>query len=81
MRHAQASLTAGQPGLVARLLRRDDDPGSSTQTWMETYALDGLRDSPGVGPDLQQRIEAAIGAAAPALVGARHVEVFFADAA
>jgi hypothetical protein len=69
----QARLRSSHPGLVARLLVRDED-GSAPQTWMETYALPGSREG------VDRRLEAAIAAEAEAwshrLVGPRHVEAF-----
>ena len=68
-----ARLRRLHPGLVTRLLVRDDD-GSGSRTWMETYAL------PGSGEGVDRRLEAAIEAEAATwahlLVGPRHVEAF-----
>jgi len=87
VRDAQAALVRRHPGLVARLLEREqperpeqrDDAGDATQTWMETYAFDGERDA-GIGPDLQLLIESEMAATVTGRVGARHVEVFFVEA-
>jgi hypothetical protein len=72
-----ARLRALHPGLVARLLFRDDD-GSGSRTWMETYAL------PGSGEGVDRRLAAAIEADAASWahlrVGPRHVEAFTAPA-
>jgi hypothetical protein len=70
----QRELAAMHRGLVARLLTRRRDDGSTT--WMETYALDAT----GAGTGIDARIEASITAHASALSsfieGPRHVEAF-----
>lgn len=72
VRAFQQRLRESHPGLVARLLRRTDEP-SDTETWMETYSFDGRA---GVSPELQQQIEAEAAALFPHLAGSRHTEAF-----
>ena len=80
VRAFQQSLRAAHPGLVARLLRRGDDPGR--QTWMETYAF-GTAPRHGADQGVDAALEAAIASGAAAfaalLDGPRHVEAFDAD--
>lgn len=69
---AQRELTATQPGLQARLYRRQD---AGVVTVMETYACDRPQ---GVDAALQDRIERRLAAALvphPS-VGPRHLEAF-----
>ena len=78
---AQAALRAAHPGLVARLLRRDDgvDAGqAAAATWMETYARPCV--PPGVDEALQSAIESACAPLLALIDGARHVEAFVTDA-
>lgn len=71
----QRSLQDRWPGLVARLLVREEVESS---TWMETYSL--APRSAGDGAGIDAAIEAAIAAAALPLErlidGSRHVEAF-----
>ena len=71
LRAFQAGLTARQPGLQCRLLRRSDDRDPRA-TLMETYRHPG-----GVDAGLQAQI-VALGAqaVAPWCQGQRHVELF-----
>lgn len=71
----QARLTAGHPGLLARLLRRPV-PVDGVDTWMETYAMDPTQHPRGISTALAREIEAQAAGLAPCLLGARHVEVF-----
>lgn len=73
----QQRLTALEPGLSARLLRRPE-PADGWHTWMETYALPGHAD--GVSPALEQTIERLAAEALAAFPTTRHVEVFVACA-
>ena len=68
-----ARLRALHPGLVARLLVRDDD-GSGSRPWLETYAL--ARSGEGVDRRLEAAIEADAAAWAHLRAGPRHVEAF-----
>jgi len=69
---AMAELTQRHAGLHARLLRRADDGGGESVTWMEIYTAPG-----GIGAALQAEIDLAL---APQLTrlgaGPRHAEVF-----
>jgi len=69
----QARLRHSHPGLVARLLVRDED-GPGPQTWMETYARPGSRE--GVDRRLEAAIEAEAAAWANQVSGTRHIEAF-----
>jgi hypothetical protein len=69
----QARLRSAHPGLVARLLIRDEH-GSTPQTWMETYALPGS--SAGANRDVEAAVEAQAAAWATLRAGPRHVETF-----
>lgn len=71
----QARLTAGHPGLVARLLCRPEVV-DGVHTWMETYSMNPAHNSDGIVPALAAEIEAQARCLAPCLIGARHVEVF-----
>ena len=71
----QARLTAGHPGLVARLMCRPGIVDGAT-TWMETYAMDPTHSPQGVSPALALEIEQQATCLAPCLIGMRHVEVF-----
>ena len=78
----QASLRAAHPGLVTRLLHRDDDGGAGPATWMETYAFAAATESrAGVDAALEAAISAGAAAFASLLDGRRHVEAFDADTA
>ena len=70
-----ARLRGLHPGLVTRLLVRDDD-GSEPRTWMETYALPGS--TAGVGADIEADIEAEAARWTHLVAGSRHVEAFVA---
>ena len=76
---AQAALRTAHPGLVARLLRRDDgiDGRPSSATWMETYARPGIPS--GVDEALQSAIESACTPLLALIDGPRHAEAFDAD--
>ena len=69
----QERLRVAHPGLVARLLVRDDD-ASTPQTWMETYALPGS--SAGADRHVEAAVEAEAAAWASLRAGPRHVEAF-----
>ncbi len=70
------ALGAAHPGLVARVLVRDDDAGP-LQTWMETYSTRPELLPAGIDDALQARIEAGARAhLLPFIAGDRHVEVF-----
>jgi len=69
----QDGLRAAHSGLEARLLVRAGE-GEASQTWMETYALPGARE--GIGPGLEERIEAQAATWAQLVAGPRHVEAF-----
>jgi hypothetical protein len=72
VRCVQAALRERQPGLKARLYRRDD-ADRDTVTLMETY---GGGDD-GIGSGLQAAIQAAVEpACTPWCLDERHVEVF-----
>lgn len=75
VRELQARLTAGHPGLVARLMRRPEIVDGA-HTWMETYSMNPAHSPQGVSPALAQEIEAQARCLAPCLIGTRHVEVF-----
>ncbi len=75
----QAHWCLAHPGLIARLLVRDDGAGD-LQTWMETYSTDPRRLPLGVDPDLQAAIERDAATLAPMISGARHSEAFVACA-
>jgi hypothetical protein len=81
VRAAQAALRVEHPGLVARLLRRDDDAAADPalpETWMETYAWPA---SPqGIDEKLQAAIEAGAAPLLALIDGMRHVEAFAGDA-
>lgn len=68
----QAGLRQGHPGLIARLLRRDDAT-DGPETWMETYASP-LRS--GIDAALEAEIEAAARPLLPRIDGTRHLERF-----
>lgn len=69
----QLELQQAQPGLLARIYRRSDTRGE-VATLMETYAC---ADAAGVGPALQDAIEAAAARHLQAwCAGQRHVEAF-----
>jgi hypothetical protein len=72
----QRSLEARFPGLHARLLIRDDEPGP--QTWMETYALHegAATSSAGIDAAMQASIEIAAAPIRPWLGSDRHGEGF-----
>ncbi len=71
----QAELRQQVPSLVARLLRRSEEPGAA-QTWMETYAMALGPADEGISATCQQTIEAAARPLAPCIDGSRHTEVF-----
>ena len=91
----QGELRLRHPALMARLLRRaenpihgidsdiadaDADADAGEQTWMETYAIDPRTQVAGVSEALQAEIEAGGRALAPFIRGTRHTEVFIACA-
>ena len=85
----QGELRLRHPALMARLLRRAENPihridsdiaDAGEQTWMETYAIDARTDAAGVSQALQAEIEAGGRALAPFIRGTRHTEVFIACA-
>lgn len=75
VRGLQARLMAQHAGLIARVLRRPEEPGG-LQTWMETYAIAGV----GIDPTLQAAIDTEALTLLPLLDGPRHTEVFVACA-
>jgi hypothetical protein len=75
VRDFQARLTAGHPGLAARLMCRPESVDGAT-TWMETYSMDPTHSPLGVSPALALEIEQQAAGLAACLIGARHVEVF-----
>jgi hypothetical protein len=76
VRALQDAMARRHPGLRCALYLRQD-PSAAGATLMETYALDIAVAAEGLGPALQEEIEAAAGnALATWLRGARHVEVF-----
>jgi len=76
----QARLRQRHPGLKARLLRRaepDTAPdAASTQTWMETYAIDPMTHPAGITPELEAEIDAEARVLAAWINGVRHTEAF-----
>lgn len=79
----QARMATVFPGLVARLLKRDDGAiGSDREhdTWMEHYRIDtgdSTTAEPGLTPEIQTRIEHdAKTQLSHWIVGPRHTEVF-----
>ena len=76
----QAGLRQRHPGLKARLLRRaepDTAPdAASTQTWMETYAIDPMTHPAGITAELQAEIDAEARVLAAWIDGPRHTEAF-----
>ena len=76
----QQALALAAPGLVARLLLRQDDAGGGVATVMETYALPSH--PAGLGDALLDHIHSQGDAAsAPWRGGTRHVELFAEPAA
>lgn len=76
MRDLQRQLQGQYPGLRAGLYVRSE-PSASEATLMETYAVDAMHATQGLGVDLQRHIErAGTELLQPWLRGARHVEVF-----
>jgi uncharacterized iron-regulated membrane protein len=75
----QAQLRAQYPALTARLMCRPEEVDGS-QTWMETYATDPMRNPDGITAELQAAIEAQAQLQLPAFDGPRHTEVFIACA-
>ncbi len=69
----QHELRKSRPGLLARLLTRHG-ANSGTQTWMETYSLEG--EAQGIDATLEALVEASAAAWAHLVDGARQVEVF-----
>jgi hypothetical protein len=63
-----------RPGLVARLLTRDEPSG--TATWMETYAAAPA----GVDAAIESTVAEHAARLVPFIDGARHVEAFDSDA-
>lgn len=68
---ARHQLHAQCPTLLARVLRRADEPATDNVTLMEIYRADE-----GIDDTLQRRIEEAAAALAPLLIGTRHTEAF-----
>lgn len=79
VRAFQAQLREQYPALTTRLLRRPAEVDGS-QTWMETYATDPMRNPDGITAELQATIEAQAQLQLPAFDGPRHAEVFVACA-
>jgi uncharacterized iron-regulated membrane protein len=79
VRAFQARLCERYPALLVRLLRRPGEVDGS-QTWMETYATDPMRNPDGITAELQAAIEAQARQQLPAFDGPRHTEVFIACA-
>ncbi len=73
----QYELRTARPGLLARLLIRQDEAKGS-QTWMETYSAGP--GSAGIDIACEALIESHAKALVPFIEGARHVEAFDADA-
>jgi hypothetical protein len=76
----QAALKQRFAHLEARLLRRSDPLQQTSETWMETYAVDPAAGTSGVDANLQCAIEAAAQLLAPHIDGVRHAELFVASA-
>ncbi len=75
-RALQQALRERHPGLICTLYLRSDATGPES-TLMETYAVDACPMPEGLGPALQQAIDAAaVAALTPWQRGVRHVEVF-----
>lgn len=75
-RTLQQALRERHPGLICALYLRSDATGPEA-TLLETYAVEAGPMPEGVGPALQQAIDAAaVAALTPWQRGARHVEVF-----
>jgi hypothetical protein len=75
VREFQARLTAGHPGLAARLLCRPEVVDGN-HTWMETYSMNAALCPDGIGAELADAIERGASCLAPCRIGPRHVEVF-----
>lgn len=75
VREFQARLTAGHPGLEARLMCRPEIV-DGVHTWMETYAMNAADHPDGISAALAQEIEQQALCLVPCLIGTRHVEVF-----
>ena len=71
----QAELRRRFPGLSTRLLRRPQAL-DGTQTWMEVYAVDALKNAGGITVEIEREIAAVALALAPCMEGGRHVEAF-----
>lgn len=68
----QVQLQRAHPGLSARLMRRADEAVDAEQaTWMEVY-----EHPDGVSIACEQSLKALMQSLPPALMGARHTEVF-----
>lgn len=76
----QVRLRQRHPGLKARLLRRAEPEtapdAASTQTWMETYAIDPMTHPAGITPELEAEIDAEARVLAAWINGVRHTEAF-----
>jgi hypothetical protein len=75
VREFQARLTAGHPGLVARLMCRPEVVDGAN-TWMETYSMNPAHSPEGIAPALAREIEQQAACLSSCLIGERHVEVF-----
>ncbi len=68
----QRQLQREHPGLSARLMRRADEGADASEaTWMEIY-----EHAAGVSIACEQSLKALMQGLPPALMGARHTEVF-----
>jgi hypothetical protein len=72
----QTRLRQRHPELSARLLCRAEPDEASTQTWMETYAIDPMSHPAGIDAELQAEIDAEAHVLAAWIDGSRHVEAF-----
>ena len=73
----QDKLRRAHPGLLARLLRRDEADGA--MTWMESYAFVGVTSSVGVDRRIEEAIAESAATLMPFIDGGRHVEAFVAE--
>jgi hypothetical protein len=76
----QTRLRQRHPGLRTRLLCRADldsaPDTATTQTWMETYAIDPMTHPAGISPELQAEIDAEARVLVAWIDGVRHTEAF-----
>ncbi len=75
----QVQLREQYPALKTRLMCRPEEV-DGRQTWMETYAIDPMRNPDGITAELQAAIEAQAQLQLPPFDGPRHTEVFIACA-